>query len=230
MRKNALVIGTGVAIAAALVLGIVWLAFDSSSISVSAPPMADEPSGEPAMGIASENHGASREDARLEANAFNTPTGRAALAAHAERQRFEKALRDFLAGSETLPPAERARISAELDAQVEAEELAQRMSADEARMLRLALIERGSHDATERLRRSEALADAYRRESERRQRAFEQQQATDPAFVAYKAREAQIVAEVSAMRAIPGGISRDEYLRRRLQAERERAYAANPGG
>ena len=157
------------------------------------------------------------------------PDARAALAAQEARRRFEARLRDFLAHAGALDAAERARIAAELDAQVEAEELASRLSADEARLLRLALIERGVADPAERLRRSEALAEAYRLEAERRRRAFEAAQARDPAFSAYKAREAQVVAEVGAMRTIPGGLSRDEYLRQRLQAERERAYAGARG-
>lgn len=163
------------------------------------------------------------------AASFDSPEGRAALAAQAERQRFEKAIRDFLANSAALDAVERARIAAALDAQVEAEELAGRMSADEARMLRLALIERSSDDDAERVRRAEALAEAYRLDAERRQREFEQQQARDPRFSAYKSREAQVVTEVMALREIPDGLSRDEYLRRRLQAERERAWQT-PGG
>lgn len=155
---------------------------------------------------------------------------RAALAAQEARRRFEARLRDFLARAATLDAAERARVAEALDAEVEAEELASRLSADEARLLRLALIERGVADPAERLRRSEALAEAYRLEAERRRRAFEAAQARDPAFTAYKAREAAVVAEVMALQAIPGGLSRDQYLRQRLQAERERAYAAGPGG
>lgn len=228
VRKSALVIATGVALAAALGVAVAWLAVDASSTGVAESARRDA-----SLDDGKGNGGGSDRAAEpfdqaaageRPPGAFDTPEARAALAAQAERQRFEKALRDFLANSAALDAAERERIAAELDAQVEAEELAARMSGDEARMLRLALIERSSEDANERLRRAEALAEAYRLEAERRQREFEAQQARDPRFRDYKAREAQVVAEVQALREIPGGISRDEYLRRRLQAERERAY------
>lgn len=44
---------------------------------------------------------------------------------------------------------------------------------------------------------------------------------SDPMFQLYKVRESQIVAETLSLQTIPNGLSRDEYLRRRLQAERE---------
>lgn len=234
MRRSTLAITTGVALAAALGVGVAWRLGSAS----------DRGSDERGRGDASASNalqdagaGTARDapgvtgpiTAPARHAAFDTTEGRAALAAQAERARFEKSIRDFLANAAALDAAERARIAAELDAQVEAEELARRMSADEARMLRLALLDRGVADETERLRRAEALAAAYRREAERRQRAFEMQQANDPRFIAYKSRESQVVAEVMAMPRIPGGLSRDEYLRLRLQAERERAWG-RPGG
>lgn len=225
-RRRRILLAAGIA-AGLLLAAVVGGPFQSPS---------DRHPGDAATERAATKHAApaasagTRGDTASPAALVGSPPARAALAAHADRQRFEKRLRDFFAHADALEPAERERIAVELDAQVEAEELARRMSADEARMLRLALIERRSVDAAERLRHAEALADAYRLEAERRRRAFEQQQATDPAFVAYKAREAQVVAEVAAMRTVPGGLRRDEYLRQRLQAERERAYALNPGG
>ena len=44
---------------------------------------------------------------------------------------------------------------------------------------------------------------------------------SDPMFQLYKVRESQVVAEVMSLQTIPDGLSREEYLRRRLQAERE---------
>jgi hypothetical protein len=46
-------------------------------------------------------------------------------------------------------------------------------------------------------------------------------------FQLYKVREREIVAEVMALQSIPDGLSREEYLRRRLQAEREQLLGAN---
>ncbi len=235
-RKQPLAWATGAALVAALGVGAAWWRGGAPASSERAnetdangtrglATLATTPDG---IAVSRDPHEGDR-SASL-APWADSPEARAALAAQAERERFEKTIRDFLANAAALDAAERARIAAELDAQVEAEELAARMSADEARMLRLALIERGVADAEERLRRAEALADAYRREAEQRRQDFERQQADDPRFRAYKAREAQVVAEVAALRTIPGGVSRDEYLRQRLQLERERAYAANPGG
>ena len=70
-----------------------------------------------------------------------------------------------------------------------------------------------------------AIADRYRAHADRRMAAFLEQQRNDPRFQAYKAREAQVVAEVMAATTIPAGLTRDQYLRQRLQEERERAYA-----
>lgn len=247
MRSRLLVIATGAALVAALAVGVMVGrgSFDGSGdrvgTSASAAGSADAKarSSDALRSAAADASGSATAeassatgvaDASRLAALSTSPEARAALAAQAERERFETALRDFLANANALDAAERARIAAELDARVEAEELAARMSADEARLVRLRLIELGTADADERVRRAEALADAYRRDAERRQRAFETAQARDPSFVAYKAREAQVVAEVDAMHTIPGGLSRDEYLRQRLQAERERAYATRPGG
>ena len=57
-----------------------------------------------------------------------------------------------------------------------------------------------------------------------REAAFVAQQQADPRMQRYKAREKTVVAEVMAMTIIPGGLTRDEYLRQRLQLERERAF------
>lgn len=227
MRRSVVVIATGAALAAALGVGVLWQLNGRHRGDVAAAAMSQDDANADALDPATSRDRGPVDPARDAV--FDTPESRAALAAQADRQRFEKTLRDFLANANALDAVERARIAAELDAQVEAEELARRMSADEARMLRLALLERGIADEAERLRRAEALAEAYRRDAEVRQRAFEQAQARDPRFVAYKSREAHVVAEVMAMREIPGGISRDEYLRQRLQAERERAWG-RPGG
>ena len=229
--RPAFVIATGAALLAALGVGTAWrnVAFDPDSPASrpSAAPATASPPSRPQR-TALGPHPPRPADPAAQGAVADPTQARAALAAQAERERFERRVRDFLAGSASIDATGRARIAAELDAQVEVEELAQRMSADEARMLRLALIERGTDDPGERVRRAEALADAYRREAERRWRVFDQQQANDPAFRAYKAREAAIVVEVAALRTIPGGLHRDEYLRQRLQAERERAYATTP--
>ncbi|MFQ6312228.1 hypothetical protein [Lysobacter capsici] len=68
------------------------------------------------------------------------------------------------------------------------------------------------------------LAARYRADAKRREQQWVEQQQHDTRFQAYKQRERVVVAEVLAMQQIPGGVTRDEYLRQRLQAERERVY------
>ncbi len=64
-----------------------------------------------------------------------------------------------------------------------------------------------------------ALKERY--EMDTRQRNALAAEQSDPMFQLYKVRESQIVAETLSLQVIPNGLSRDEYLRRRLQAERE---------
>jgi hypothetical protein len=49
-------------------------------------------------------------------------------------------------------------------------------------------------------------------------------QRRDPNFERYKAEERRIVEDVLALQDIPDGLSRDQYLRQRLQEARERSY------
>lgn len=93
-------------------------------------------------------------------------------------------------------------------------------------MLRIGVIHATEPDP---LRQTERIADLmadYRLRAERRNAAFVQSQREDAAFNDYKQREQRVVSEVLAMTAIPGGLSRDEYLRQRLQREREIAYGS----
>ena len=68
------------------------------------------------------------------------------------------------------------------------------------------------------------MMDRYRAHADQRMDAFAAQQRNDPRFQSYKARERAIVAEVMALPRIPGGLTRDQYLRQRLQQARETAY------
>ena len=48
--------------------------------------------------------------------------------------------------------------------------------------------------------------------------------APDARFSQYKSEEKRIVDEVLTLQTIPDGLSRDQYLRQRLQEAREQAY------
>jgi hypothetical protein len=85
--------------------------------------------------------------------------------------------------------------------------------------LRSALIRESVADPAEQVVAMAALQDHYRQQGVRKQAEWEAR--VDPEFELYKAREREIVAEVMAMTTIPDGLSRAEYLRRRLQSARE---------
>ena len=144
---------------------------------------------------------------------------------HLERQRFEADAKDFFARSASLRAVERSERADALTRQIDKYEAAGGLSAGEAVLLRTALVKATVDDPARQAEQVAAIADRYRAHADRRMAAFLEQQRNDPRFQAYKAREAQVVAEVMATTTIPAGLTRDQYLRQRLQEERERAYA-----
>ncbi|WP_313927330.1 hypothetical protein [Pseudoxanthomonas sp.] len=180
-----------------------------------------------------------RDDAGMPADAMRTPsdtvdTSSPALAslqttpqaqAHRERQRFETDAKDFFARAPSLRAVERSERADALTRQIDRYEAAGGLSAGEAVLLRTALIKATVDDPAEQAAAVAELADRCRAHADQRMAAFAAQQANDPRFQSYKTREAQVVSEVMAMTSIPAGLTRDQYLRQRLQEERERAYA-----
>ena len=164
----------------------------------------------------------------------STPTAtgskQAALAASPEarayrsRLGFEQRVRAFLRDAHTLDENARREQAQAIGREIDQREQARELSAGESVVLRVGLIEAAVQDQAERLRQSQALVDRYRQQTDARQAAFEDQQRQDAGFQAYKAREAQIVSEVMAMTSYPGGMSRDDYLRVRLQEARQASY------
>lgn len=144
---------------------------------------------------------------------------------HLERQRFEADAKDFFARSASLRAVERSERADALTRQIDKYEAAGGLSAGEAVLLRTALVKATVDDPARQAEQVAAIADRYRAHADRRMAAFAAQQRNDPRFQSYKAREAQVVAEVMAATTIPAGLTRDQYLRQRLQEERERAYA-----
>ena len=140
------------------------------------------------------------------------------------RQRFEREARDFVRQSPRLDTAERERRAARLEQEIAQREQRRELSAGEAMLLRAALVQARSGSSEEEAYRMAALVGRYRADAARREAAWADRQGADPRLQDYKARERAVVSEVMAMPAIPGGLSRDAYLRQRLQAERERAW------
>lgn len=141
------------------------------------------------------------------------------------RRRFEAEARDFVREAPALPAAERRARADRLEAEIDQRERARELSAGEAVLLRAALVQAQAASSEEQAGRMAALLQRYRENAARREAAWTARQRNDPRMRRYKAREQAVVAEVMSMPEIPGGLSRDAYLRQRLQAERERAWA-----
>lgn len=141
-----------------------------------------------------------------------------------ERQDFEAGSRRFLRDAAKLGPVERAKQARALSASVDKYEREGGLSAGEALLLRIALLKATVPDEAEQALRTAELMQSYRARADRGFAEYLAQHQRDPRFQDYKARERAIVAEVMALQAIPGGLSRDEYLRQRLQLAREAAY------
>ncbi|MES2672058.1 MAG: hypothetical protein V4673_16795 [Pseudomonadota bacterium] len=144
--------------------------------------------------------------------------------AYRNRMAFEERVRDFLRDAHTLDENARRQQAQAIAREIDQREAARELSAGESVVLRVSLIEAAEQDQAERIRQSQALVERYREQTAARQAAFEEQQRQDAGFQAYKAREAQIVSEVMAMTSYPGGMSRDDYLRMRLQEARQATY------
>lgn len=142
-----------------------------------------------------------------------------------ERQDFETRSKRFLRDAATLGPVEREKQARALSMSIDKYEREAGLSAGEALLLRSALIKATVADETQQAARIAHLMQDYRERADRGTAEYLAQQQRDPRFQDYKARERSIVAEVMALRSIPGGLSRDEYLRQRLQQARELAYS-----
>lgn len=151
-----------------------------------------------------------------------TPEARA----YQDRLAFERLTRGFLRDAPTLDDSARIKRAQALSREIDRREQAHELSASEAVMLRIGLIHAAVKDDAERIAQSQEVIDRYRRITNERQAAFAAKQKEDARFQAYKAAESRIVSEVLAMQRYPGGLSRDDYLRLRLQEARETIYNA----
>ncbi len=137
---------------------------------------------------------------------------------------FERDMRRFLRDQEEMTPAERNRLAIDLMQRIDQREEKKHLSAGEGLKLKIALINATVSDENQQALQVAELIARYQARAERQQAAFLDAQQRDPRFQSYKAREAQIVAEVQAMRSFPSGMSRSEYLRQRLLEARAAIY------
>lgn len=136
-----------------------------------------------------------------------------------ERARFNERAREFFAQAPALSPEEARQRATDLSQELSRIEQAGGLSAGETFLLRAGLIRATVADEQQQLAQIRALKERY--EADTRQRNALAAAQSDPMFELYKVRESQIVTETLSLQTIPNGLSRDEYLRRRLQAERE---------
>ena len=137
----------------------------------------------------------------------------------ADRARFNEEAREFFAQAPALPPDEARQRAELLSQQLARIEQAGGMSAGEIFLMRAGLIRATEPDEQRQAAQIKALKERY--EADSRQRSARATAQPDPMFQLYKVRESEIVAEVMSLQTIPEGLSREEYLRRRLQAARE---------
>jgi hypothetical protein len=144
------------------------------------------------------------------------------------RLAFERSARAFLRDAANMSPEIRMQRAQALAREVEALERGGELQADEAVLIRIGLIQAAVIDAAERARQAQAVVDHYKAQSEQRKVAAAAQVQRDARLRLYKAREAEIVAEVLAMSSYPGGLSRDDYLRLRLREAHSAIYGPPP--
>ena len=142
----------------------------------------------------------------------------------ADRKRFEQDARNLVREAPGLSAAERDARARQLEAEIGKRERSGELSAGETVLLRAAMIESQAGTSEEQARRMAELVTRYREDATQREAAWLTQQQRDPRMQQYKSREQAVVTEVMAMDSFPNGMTRDQYLRLRLQQEREAAW------
>jgi hypothetical protein len=135
------------------------------------------------------------------------------------RALFNEQARAFFANAARMTAEARSHEARALEQELARLEQAGGLSAGETLLIRAGLIRETVPAGARQDIELQALRERYRADTQRR--VATAQARPDPQFGSYKARESEIVNEVMAMEAIPDGLSRNEYLRRRLQTARE---------
>ncbi|SFW34113.1 hypothetical protein SAMN03159511_2549 [Pseudomonas sp. NFACC19-2] len=141
---------------------------------------------------------------------------------------FHQRYRGFIEHATELDSSSREAQAQALSEGVDALEQRGELALSEALLLQIALIKAVSEDEAEQKRRAETLIKRYQAISAEREAKLAQR--SDPNFERYKAEERNIVEEVLGLQNIPNGLTRDQYLRQRLQEARERSYQQTPDG
>jgi len=136
----------------------------------------------------------------------------------AQRLDFEDELQRFFREATELDAEQRQARADDLEQQLARYEQETQVSAPEALMVRLALLQLLEQDEAAAKVAAAELIERYQARSEAHLEAW--RSAPRPEFDRYKVREKEIVEEVMALDRIPGGLTRDQYLRQRLQEAR----------
>ncbi|AWF79835.1 hypothetical protein BTJ40_02830 [Microbulbifer sp. A4B17] len=138
--------------------------------------------------------------------------------AYLDRENIKQALKDYFADLGNLSGEEA------WDA-IEKIEREARITGYEALSMKLAWLEKNSLNQAEFTQRAEELFNAYRDKAQTVIRDYDPHVEV-PGFSTYKDLERSIVEEVQQMTSFPDGMSRHEYLRKRLQDAREAVYGS----
>lgn len=127
----------------------------------------------------------------------------------------------FIKSAAELSEEERRKRAAALAKEIDRREAAGELALSEALLMQVGLVQAEGGDEAAQKARADALLARYQALSAEREA---QAKASDARFSRYKSEEKRIVDEVMALDSIPDGLSRDQYLRQRLQEAREQAY------
>jgi hypothetical protein len=206
---------------AAVVLGaaaLSWLVRPGESPGVTRPVAADPPAGTSATPETPSAAPVRAAPETLPAPAAAEPVARAPVDVET-RARFTEKARAFFADAAQMTAEQRLHEAQRLEEDLTRLEQAGGLFAGETLLIRAGLIRQTVPAGAQQDAQLQALRERYAAETRRRVASAEAR--PDPQFGSYKARESEIVSEVMAMETIPDGLSRNEYLRRRLQSARE---------
>ena len=144
----------------------------------------------------------------------------AELDRYQEQNAFTDEVRDFFDSAEDLSDEERELRAAALRKRIAEQERGGGLLPAEALMLKLALLRVTIDDPAVLDHESRGLTESYQEAQ-----AARAPTPADPRFETYKQRESEVVREVLALEEIPGGLTREEYLRRRLRDLRSEVYS-----
>ena len=209
-RRNALIVASVAAAGA-----IVWFMRPGEQDRATSPVSSVERESAPSQAPARTTDPAAP---RIE-RAPSTPSGDPRVEEFQQRERFQQEVREFFARAPALPPEERAARARAIARAITDYEAKGEIAAAEALTLRSGLVRETVADPVEQIVAIRGLQEHYQQQGERKPAEWEAR--SDPELEVYKAREREIVNEVMAMTTIPDGLTRDEYLRRRLQSARE---------